>query len=78
MSCFVDTLRADEIAPPDPARKPLLGKRMYDDVKEEENTDGPGEEEDLDVEKTFKALRVRSFVSIYHADVQSSTLPRCK
>jgi len=45
-------------APPDSARKPILGKRTYDDTEEENNADGLGDEEELDIENDLKALRV--------------------
>lgn len=63
LTAVVDILRADGIAPPDPARKSVLGKRTHDVVKED-NVDGLGDEQEIDIEKRLKALRVCSFVSI--------------
>ena len=70
--------------PPDPAGKPDLGKRTCDDVKEdnvkkdnikkdnvkkEDNAVDLGDEDELDVGRDLKALRVRYVASlIYHPD----------
>jgi len=70
---LVDILRADGIVPPAPLdliKESILGKRTDDDVKEENDADGLmiSDEDELDIEKNLKALRVCSLLSAYHVD----------